>query len=80
MATPKTPRPGAKTVILPEHSSVRGAEGISSHAPIIAIAPEAQDRIGHQLRSVYNEVLAEPVPDRFLQLLAALERKEAGES
>ena len=41
------------------------------------LEPELQDHIGIQLRAVYNEVLNEPVPDRFLQLLADLERKQA---
>ena len=31
--------------------------------------PEISDQIGRQLRSVYNDVLAQPVPDRFLDLL-----------
>jgi hypothetical protein len=39
--------------------------------------PELQDHIGAQLRAVYNEVLNEPVPSRFLDLLADLERKQA---
>ncbi len=32
------------------------------------------EQIGRQLRSVYNDVLAEPVPDRFLDLLRTLEK------
>ena len=31
--------------------------------------PEISDQIGRQLRSVYNDILAQPVPDRFLDLL-----------
>lgn len=67
-------------MISADHPTVHGGGGSLSHPATVAIAPEAQDRIGHQLRAVYNEVLAEPVPDRFLQLLAELERKEAGKS
>lgn len=44
------------------------------------LEPELQDHIGMQLRAVYNEVLNEPVPDRFLKLLAELERKQATKS
>ena len=44
------------------------------------LEPELQDHIGRQLRAVYEEVLNEPVPDRFLQLLAELERKQAEKS
>ena len=41
---------------------------------------ELQDHIGRQLREVYDEVLNEPVPDRFLRLVADLERKLAGKA
>ena len=34
--------------------------------------------IESRLRSMYDEVAAEPVPDRFLQLLDKLERSEGG--
>ena len=35
--------------------------------------PEISDQIGRQLRSVYNDILAQPVPDRFLDLLKDLD-------
>ncbi len=35
--------------------------------------PEISDQIGRQLRSVYNDILAQPVPDRFLDLLKKLD-------
>jgi hypothetical protein len=35
--------------------------------------PEISDQIGRQLRSVYHDVLAQPVPDRFLDLLKDLD-------
>ena len=35
--------------------------------------PDVSDQIGRQLRSVYNDVLAQPVPDRFLDLLKDLD-------
>jgi hypothetical protein len=44
------------------------------------IEPDIQDHIGRQLRAVYNEVLDEPVPDRFLRLLADLESKRGTKS
>lgn len=34
-----------------------------------ASKPEIADQIGRHLRSVYNDVLVQPVPDRFLELL-----------
>lgn len=35
--------------------------------------------IGNQLRRMFNDVAAEPVPDEFTALLDALERKELGQ-
>jgi hypothetical protein len=41
---------------------------------------ELQAHIGRQLRAVYDEVVHEPVPERFLKLLEDLERKQASKS
>ena len=41
---------------------------------------DLQAHIGRQLRAVYDEVVNEAVPDRFLQLLEELERKKAEEA
>ena len=41
-----------------------------------APGPEIVEQIGHRLASVYNSVLAQPIPDRFLDLLAQLEAGE----
>jgi Anti-sigma factor NepR len=41
------------------------------------VAGELQVQIGRQLRAVYDEVVEEGVPDRFLRLLEELERKKA---
>jgi hypothetical protein len=38
-----------------------------------AAKPDISDQIGRQLQSVYNDVLAQPVPDRFLDLLKDLD-------
>lgn len=35
--------------------------------------PEVADQIGVSLRTVYNDVLSQPVPDRFFDLLRQLE-------
>jgi hypothetical protein len=37
---------------------------------------DLQAHIGRQLRAVYDEVVNEAVPDRFLRLLEELERKK----
>ena len=41
------------------------------------VAPDLQVQIGRQLRAVYDEVVEEGVPERFLRLLEELERKKA---
>jgi Anti-sigma factor NepR len=62
------------------HEEPKGLAGVSM-MPVSrrkqAPGPEIIDQIGHRLASVYNSVLAQPIPDRFLDLLAQL---EAGES
>jgi len=36
--------------------------------------PRVQGEIGRQLRAVYDDIISEPVPDRFLELLQQLEQ------
>ena len=40
------------------------------------LPPEAQDAIGRRLRSVYGELVAEPLPDKFRELLDRLAKSE----
>lgn len=43
------------------------------------VSPEFQAHIGLQLRAVYETMIAEPVPDRFLKLLEELDHRKAEE-
>lgn len=45
-----------------------------NHAPN---QPEIYDLIGQRLRSFYDEVAQQPVPDRFVELLNQLEAKSS---
>lgn len=45
-----------------------------NHAPA---QPEIHDLIGQRLRSFYDEVAQQPVPDRFVELLNQLEAKSS---
>jgi hypothetical protein len=45
-----------------------------------ALDPEVQAFIGRHLKAVYDQVLAEPVPDRLIELLEQLEQGKAGKS
>jgi hypothetical protein len=40
------------------------------------VAPEIQDAIGQGLRAMYESLKAEPLPDRFVQLLMQLDAKD----
>jgi Anti-sigma factor NepR len=39
-----------------------------------------QHVIGSQLKAAYDEVVRQPIPDRFIELLGALEDKKSGGS
>lgn len=39
-------------------------------------AAKLAEHIGRELRSMFDGVVAEPVPDRFRELLEALEKKQ----
>jgi hypothetical protein len=54
-----------------------GPEGTGSGA---MLEGDLQAHIGRQLRAVYEEVVNEDVPDRFVKLLEELERKKAERS
>jgi hypothetical protein len=43
----------------------------------VALDRDMQAHIGRKLQGIYEEIAHEAVPDRFLQLLAQLERREA---
>ena len=55
-----------------------------SRPPLRPIAPGAQARhafdevMSRQLRSVYREILNEPVPERFLRLIDKLDADQGG--
>jgi Anti-sigma factor NepR len=43
----------------------------------VSAKPEVSDLIAHRLRKYYDAVAAQPVPDRFLDLLSQLEAASA---
>jgi anti-sigma factor NepR-like protein len=69
-AKPKTPSGKRRETGCPEPAK----EIIGGHcAKKPASKSEIADQIGLHLRSVYDDVLAQPVPGRFLELLRQLE-------
>ncbi len=75
MCADKASEPGKNDMNTEQTAATAGA----TPAPPVqgGLEPELQDHIGMQLRAVYNEILSEPVPERFLKLLEELERKQA---
>ncbi|MFZ4531375.1 MAG: NepR family anti-sigma factor [Alsobacter sp.] len=49
----------------------------SGRAPGEPYGSDMQSHIGRQLRAIYDGVVAQPVPDRFLELLNELEQRSA---
>lgn len=41
------------------------------------LEPELQEYIGRELQTIYADVLSQPVPERFLELLRELDTKKA---
>ena len=42
-----------------------------------ALAPHVQEQIGRRLAAVYDEILRQPIPERFLRLLDQLDQASA---
>jgi len=47
-------------------------ETVVPHNSKPSVTPEVQDHLGLQLRKVYSNLVAEPLPDRFEKLLQDL--------
>lgn len=62
-------RRGAK-----REKSVEAAGGALRIAPARSGSVDFGDAIGKELQSLYDDVVAQPVPDRFLNLLNMLEK------
>jgi len=72
-------RKPAAPVPAPEMSREGEAEGDAAAQGEPAVPVQAVELlISRQLRAIYDEVVNEPVPDRFVKLLEELERKRSG--
>jgi len=52
----------------------RESEPEGAHLPNARLGPEIQAKIGLQLRSLYNSIVDEGTPDRFVRLLDQLDK------
>lgn len=60
-----------------EGSKRMGKDGKGANSDRVAhIDPRVQTEIGKHLRAVYDDVINEPVPNRFMELLEKLERSQ----
>lgn len=60
-------------------SMAEGAvEGSGGTSPQRRLDSKSRETIGNRLKALYDGVASEPVPDRFLDLLRQLDRKEQG--
>jgi Anti-sigma factor NepR len=63
----------------PPSSTPEVAPASESPGPAKKRTPNVKDHIGRQLRALYDEVAAQPVPDRFMELLNRLDAKNGEE-
>lgn len=69
---PAAPTPASEM----SRGGAAGPESDGEGAPATqAPAPAVERLISRQLRAIFDEVVNEPVPDRFVKLLEELERK-----
>ena len=54
----------------------QGVASASGKEQGVVLPPEAQGRIGKELRKVYGDMLSEPMPDKFAELLQRLSKSE----
>ncbi len=78
---------GEHDIPKPGHTDKMISEATANSQPIRpapprppGMRPEIQAQIGQQLRAVYQAIVNEPVPERFLRLIEELERKKADRS
>ncbi|MGL4324189.1 MAG: NepR family anti-sigma factor [Beijerinckiaceae bacterium] len=67
-----------KQEVSDKSSSMMHDDGFDQH-----LTPESTDMIGKQLRKVYSDMIAEPLPDRFADLLkqlSSVDSKNSGQN
>jgi hypothetical protein len=62
---------------LPVQPDIASPHPTPPSAGEVAMEPELQAFIGRQLLATFDDVLNEPIPDRFLELLRKLEQQQA---
>ena len=66
------PEPSSELSVASEDSEPMHAV---ERTPNVGLGREIQAKIGLQLRTLYNDIVSEGTPDRFVRLLGELEKK-----
>ena len=64
------------TLLTPDNPEPTGDKGMSIELEDKGLTPAVQKHIGNLLKVSFQDLLAEPVPDRFASLLEQLEQAE----
>lgn len=63
----------------PKKSDTRMATNLMQRSGRARLSKDLQQKIGHQLRAMYDDVVRQGVPDRFAEMLSQLEQRESKE-
>lgn len=66
------------TPVIADAGTTRSIEGTAQPGQILPFESQVQGHIGRQLRALYDHVLDQPIPDRFLALLSQLDESGGG--
>jgi hypothetical protein len=64
----------------PEKTADKAESRMKSSSGSARLGRDVQNKIGHQLRAMYDDVVKEGVPDRFRDMLRQLDSSEDGDS
>ncbi|MFO1148392.1 MAG: NepR family anti-sigma factor [Alsobacter sp.] len=67
------PDPSHSSPVIAEGGAATPIEGAQDGAQVLPFESMVQGHIGRQLRALYDDVLSQPIPDRFLDLLRRLD-------
>jgi len=65
--------PTPEQPVLAEHGGTSAVDAGLEMGQVLPFESQVQGHIGRQLRAVYDEVLHQPIPERFLELLSQLD-------
>lgn len=74
-----TPVQSAKAAAMKKRGQSRTMADLSTSAPQKnepVLGPDIQSHLGRTLKASYEDIVRQPVPDKFHQLLKELERRE----